>query len=512
MSDYELAVQWRHRYLYDSTAIHASQTLSANIHGALTNPALRWFSLRYKQNWLNDDLTAMQWLEQCQEIMWHAIQESNFSLEANEFYLDLVTFGTAVMAHEATPEGDFKFKTYMMRGVYFETDFDGLPTGVYRQKQYTAAQICRMFPDTCPKDIMEQAYSATNAGVMHSVVHAIIKNMDAQDVNLDLPLPPERRPIQERFILTKGAIELTGEPRGYYEMPVYICRWAKQAGSRFGYSPAMNVLSDIMTLNQLVELILRSAEKVIDPPILAPDRGIFGDINLEPGGVTVVRDPKVVMPFESKARFDVSQLQRENLQKTIRDAFYMDQLQLKESPEMTATEVNARLQQMQRLLGPALSRIEADFMDRLINRSFNILYRAEKFPPMPDIVMASGAELDIDYVGQLARGQKYEDVGAIDRMLMSVQNLAPVAPDIVDVVNFEEVFRVLANRLSVPASVLRTREEVAAIREEKAQQAQQEQAMAQMEQMAGAMQQGSQAAKNMSEAGGVGGGLGEMGQ
>ena len=508
MNDYELAVQWRHRYLYDSTAIHVSQNLAANIHGSLTNPSVRWFTLRYKQDWLNEDVEAMRWMETAQEALWYSIQESNFSLEANEFYLDLVTFGTAVMAHESSPEGDFKFKTYMVRGVYFEEDFDGKPTGIYRQKQYTAAQICRQFPENCPPDIMEQGLSATNAGTMHSVIHAIIKRPYAEEANINLPLPPDRRPVEERFILQKGAIELTQEPRGYYEFPAYVCRWAKQAGSRFGYSPAMNVLSDIMTLNQLVELILRSAEKVIDPPILVPDRGVFGDINLTPGGVTVCRDPKAMQPFESKARFDVSQLQREQLQKTIQDAFFWNQLQLKESPEMSATEVNARMSLMQRLLGPALSRLEADFLDPLVKRGFNILFRSEKLPPLPDVVMAAGGEVDVEYTGILARGQQMEEVQSIDRMMLTLQNLIPIVPQIADTINFDEVFRVMARNLSVPAQCIHSREEVEQIRQARAEQEQAQQEMMMAEQMAGAMKDAGSATKDFAQAGGVSGDIG----
>jgi len=507
MSDQELAIQWRHRYLYDSTAVTSAQTLAAHIHGALTSPAMRWFNLRFQQDWLNDNLEAMTWLEECQDIIWFNLIESNFNLEANEFYLDLVTFGTAVMAHESTPDGKFKFKTYMLRGCYFEEDFDGNPASIYRQKQFTALQLWEQFPDTIPEDIMKQAKSATNCNTMHSVIH-VIRKRDFATVDLGSVLPPKRRPVEERFVLQKGAFELLKEPLTYYEMPAYVSKWAKQAGSKFGYSPAMNVLSDILTLNQLVELILRAAEKVIDPPILAPDRGVFGDIDLKPGGITVVRDPKMLIPFESRARFDVSQLQRETLQRQVRDAFFIDQLQIKESPESTATEINARMSLMQRLLGPALSRIESNFLEPLINRSFRILHRAEKLPPAPPVVMENNAEMAIEYLGPMSRGMKQEEVNSIDRMLMTVQNLVPMVPEIAQIVNWDECFRTMAARLGVPARILRTRDEVSQMREQQQKQQQQMQQAQYAEQMAGAMKDGAAANKDMVEAGGMGGDLG----
>ena len=140
-------------------------------------------------------------------------------------------------------------------------------------------------------------------------------------------------------------------------MPAYVLRWGRAAGSKFGYSPAINCLSDILTLNQLVEFTLKAAEKVIDPPVLSRQRGVIGDLDLYPGGNTVVRDPRDVVPFESGARFDVSNIEREKLIETIRQSFFVDQLELKQSPAMTATEVNVRYELMQKLLGPALSRM-----------------------------------------------------------------------------------------------------------------------------------------------------------
>jgi len=44
---------WRKREIYDSTAINASQTLAASIHGSITSPAFRWFDLQFRVDQLN---------------------------------------------------------------------------------------------------------------------------------------------------------------------------------------------------------------------------------------------------------------------------------------------------------------------------------------------------------------------------------------------------------------------------------------------------------------------------
>ena len=39
--------------VYDGTAIHAAELMSASLHGMLTNAATRWFSLRFGDDTLN---------------------------------------------------------------------------------------------------------------------------------------------------------------------------------------------------------------------------------------------------------------------------------------------------------------------------------------------------------------------------------------------------------------------------------------------------------------------------
>jgi len=104
---------------------------------------------------------------------------------------------------------------------------------------------------------------------------------------------------EEDRILYEDATQL-GDEGGYFEMPAFVPRWRKTAGSQWGYSPAMVCLSDVLTLNQLVELILIAGEKVVDPPVLGRRRGVFGDVDLRAGGYTTVADEKSITVFESK--------------------------------------------------------------------------------------------------------------------------------------------------------------------------------------------------------------------
>lgn len=64
--------------VFDTTAIHASEMLSASLHGMLTNPIRRGFDLRYRNEAMNQDDTAKEYLEEITDLLHKAFQRSNF--------------------------------------------------------------------------------------------------------------------------------------------------------------------------------------------------------------------------------------------------------------------------------------------------------------------------------------------------------------------------------------------------------------------------------------------------
>src|SRR5205085_2478003 len=88
--------------------------------------------------------------------------------------------------------------------------------------------------------------------------------------------------------------------------------------------------------------------------------------------------------LDTKTKSDIGQLILSELRASIRGIYFTDQLILHEKPDMTATEILALQEQMQRLMGPTLARLEAEFLNKLVQRVFRIMYRANAFLPLPD--------------------------------------------------------------------------------------------------------------------------------
>ena len=465
---------WRKREIYDSTAINASQTLAASIHGSITSPAFRWFDLQFRVDQLNQTQEAKEWLDDTADRIYNALQESNFNLEVGECYTDLVNYGTSVVLEEFTGDEltgeniELTFSAVPIKEAYFEEDHKGGISSFYRRLMWTPSQIISKFgEDKVPEKI--NALEASGKTDRLEVVYCIWKRKGIDEV--DGIVAPEKRPYAYRYILKEGG-ETLGEEGGYYEMPAYAPRWRKTSESKWGNSPAMNALNDILTLNQLVELILRSAEKAIDPSWVTTMNNIFSDLDLEPAGLTIARDPSKLSPLESAGRFDVGQLIKSDLVQSIQKAFYMDQLQLKDSPAMTATETMARMELMQRTLGPTLGRLQSDLLDPLISRTLNILFRSGQLKEFPESLKQNGGDIDVSYVGSLSRSQKMDGIANVERYLALLGGIAQFKPEVLDLFNQDKAARDLGNDLNVPAAYLNSDEDVEALRQQRAAQQQ----------------------------------------
>jgi len=505
--DHEQSINWRDRELYDGTAQNSAIMLAAFTHGNLTSASLDWFNPTFKGKTLKGLKDAKEWLEECGSLQKASLNESNLDLEIQEQYLDSCSMGTGYMMHDELKSGlDFGghyFKSQMMRQCYFEEDMDGNPVGFFIKRTYSPTQLAIKFGiESLPADIAQKlenpGISGDNTEDLIYCVYLDIANMNA---DVSQVLVPERRPYVGRYVLTRGQ-QFIGDEQRFYEFPAYVLRWARTAGSKYGHSPGIVALGDILTLQEMVRLNRTATEKTVDPPMKTTRRGIIGDLRLSAGGLTMVRDMDGLAPLMPANSYRVENGWRDiqDLRKRIEQYFFIDQLQLKESPQMTATEVRVRYEIMQRMLGPTLGRITSDLLDPLVKRSFWMMYRKKAFPRMPDSVAENKGELVIEYTGPLARAQMMGKVDGITRWLSLTSEMSqvPGMEEITDVPDADKVSNLIARILGVPEEVIRSEGDVKNRRAKRTKDRELAQQLA-------AAESASTSAKNMAQAGAAGG-------
>ncbi|RKZ93082.1 MAG: hypothetical protein DRQ40_08015 [Gammaproteobacteria bacterium] len=463
----ESSIEWSRTDVYDSTAPSAHQNLAARLHGTISNPSIRWFEIRYRDDDLNKNKEVAKWLSDANERVYYALQDSNFNLEINETYQDICGFGTSAMFLESGGDDPLIFKSIPLKEMCFESDWRGTVLRFYRLLEMTPAQILSQFgAKNVPDNIveMDKEGQQEKQDVLFSVYPRNNKIVPVGKMQRS-----DRRPWAYCYFL-KDTREMLGDEGGYYEMPVFVPRWRKTNSSIWGNSPAHLAMGDIMSLNKAREMQLKASEKAIDPPLFAEERAIIADLDLSAASLNVVRKLDGIKAFDSKFDIYVSDHMIDQLQNSVRDYFFYDQLMLPapQGTPATAYEISVRYEQLQKLLGPTLGRLQNDLLDPVVSRTFRVLARAGQIPPPPQAVIDAGAELEVEYIGALSNAQKADRAASIERYGVSLANLAPTMPEVLDVVDQEELARHLGRDLGVPPDVMRGEDEIKKLREERA--------------------------------------------
>ena len=466
----------RTEVLFDSTAITANNLLAASLHGTLTSPSLPWFTLKLRDEELMNERDVQLWLEDSGRRMYDTFNETNFNTEVHELYLDLCSIGTGALfveeANEGFEKGAIHFNTLHIAEYFIQENVNGKVDTLYRKYKLTARQAIEEFGEENVGEKIIEA-SKNKPDKQFNFIHAVEPTIDYEratgKAGTKLPYHSCHCCVEDKMIVRTG---------GYNEFPYLVPRWSKATGEIFGRSPSYNALPDIKTLNKAVEIGLKAWAKAIDPPLLVQDDGVIGRVRMTPAGITVVRNDGAIKPLQIGSNWQITDMKETQLRTAIRQAYYSDQLQLQEGPQMTATEVQVRYELMQRLLGPTLGRFQSEFLNPLIERTFGIMFRAGALMPEPEII--KGSKIDVEYVGPLARSQRMEEAVAIERLYSLAMNVVQIDPSIMDNIDHDEAIRMRAKLLGVPKTVLRGSEEVDEMREQRAEQ----QAMMQQQQLA----------------------------
>lgn len=463
----------RTELMFDGTAVHAAELLSASLHGMLTNASTRWFSLRFRDTDLDGDDEAKEWLESVEDVMYQAFSRSNFQEQIHELYHDLICFGTGVMFIEKDDEFQLRFHTRHVSEVYLTEDANGRVDTVFRKFRMPARAVMSRFNVALDSKIAKRAEK--NPYEMITLVHAVYPREERDTTKRT----SQNKPYASYYVDPDSKTILSES--GFDEFPYVAPRFLK-ASFEIGYgrSPAMTALPDIKMLNKMSEVTIRAAQKQVDPPLMVPDDGFMLPIRTVPGGLNFYRSGTRdrLEPLNIGANNPLGLAMEEQRRKAIQSAFYVDQLILSQGPQMTATEVIQRTEEKMRLLGPVLGRLQAELLQPLITRSFELLVRQKAFAPAPDFMKDSSIE--IEYVSPLAKAQKQGDVQSALQLIELFGPLAQFDQSVFDYVDVDGLAKYLLKTLSVPATTVRGDSEVEELRFQRAQQ--QEQMMqAQME-------------------------------
>jgi hypothetical protein len=155
---------------------------------------------------------------------------------------------------------------------------------------------------------------------------------------------------------------------------------------------------------------------------------------------------------------------------------------------MTATEVEARMEEKMVLLSPAINGQKGELTDPVIERSAKLLIRHGQLDPKP-----RGLETEIIYTGRLAMAMSTMQSNALGSVMAKWAPYMEVHP-IYDNIDMDKAFRHDARAHGVPEKLMRNKDQVETNRNDR-------KMMEMAPQGAEIMEKGSAAMKNLADAG-----------
>lgn len=441
--------QKKENRLFDSESVHSVELLASALHGMLTNPSLTWFGLTSGDEKLDGQSNIRMWLQSAVNKMIQVLNNSNFQTEIHELYIDLVSFGTGKLAIDADDDTIIRFSSGPIYESFIEENNKGVVDTCFTEKDWTIRQIIQEFgekviAEKCP-DLLEKVKQDPDA--CEKIIHCVFPRNEASKSKVPTKMAFASVHV---FPRTKQVLRESGYRMNRYAIP----RWTKLSNEKYGRSPAMKCLSDVKSLNVMVQSMLKAAQLRAAPPVQAPDDGLMSPVRLAPHGVTFYRSgtkDRVEM-MNVGGDLGVNEKMIEMFQLKIAKAFFINQLQLNEGPQMTATEVNQRTEEKLRLLGPILGRLHNELLKPIIDRVFEIMLEKKTFGDVPPEL--AGRALEIQYTSQIAKAQKSSQLDAFPRLLQTIGPVAQMFPEMWDNINADELFRYHAQSVDLPEKIL----------------------------------------------------------
>jgi hypothetical protein len=480
----------RMTYIFDTTALHSGGLLSAGLHALQSNPSTKWFRLVTMDPRLMEDVDVQFWLEDAEEQLLNVFRSParGFNAQMHEVYIDQVWFGNAGLFIDDLPGTGAMFSARPLRELYWAEDEYGRVDTIFRLVQMTARNAEKKFGDKAGKKVKELIKKEEFEEKV-DYLHAMLPTDDPDPKSL---LPQRRMKIHSVYVV-KDDMEVASEG-GYEENPCPTPRWEKCSDETYGRGPGVFALADAMMLNEMNRTVLTAGQKATNPPSLVADDNILSNVRLHPNGVMVTRadafmqrrGPIEVFPVDARG-VGIGAEMLAARQVNVRQHFMPELLQMitnRGATPMTATQVVELSTTYMNIVSPILGGQQSGLLGPTIRRVFAIEKRRGAFLPEPTLLQ--GATLRVEYQSPAARAQSATEVNAIRDTLLDAQTFAETEPDVLHNLDFDQAIRRIAKFRGVPASVIRSMEEVLRNRAAEAKLAQATDAVQEAAVMAGA--------------------------
>lgn len=469
----------RNQNILDSTATLAANVARAGLTSGMTSSARPWFRFSTQDPDLEKFGPVKNYLEQVRLTLASTLLRSNFYNQIPLIWGDGVTFGTACMAMMDDPSDIFRFTAFPL-GEYYLANDDKLRVRVFiREFRMTVRQLVQAFgriedgkPDwSVFSPTVKNAWERGNYEQWIDVCHVIQPNVE-QDRSR---LYAKYKPFADCYYEANANENVYLRESGFDEFPIMAFRWEVAAGDVYGTDcPGIASLGDVKGLQQGEKISLNAIDKMVRPPMIAPEGAratrlsqLAGDVSYYGEGTT----DKLIRPLvdTSSFRVDLLELKHQQLRERINQAHFVDLFRLMSNidpKDVTATAINEMKEEKLLMLGPVFGQADQDVLKPLIDLGYAKLYHAGLLPEAPPEL--EGHVLEVEYISAMAQALKAIGRSGVDAFTGYTLQIAQVDPSVMDKFNSDKALENYADMTGVPPDMVRSDDDVGAIRQQKA--------------------------------------------
>jgi hypothetical protein len=465
--------------------------------GSMLRPSVKDAAVMYVEGL--EDHEGKAWLEDKSQVQRRAMYDrpAQYVVAAKQRERDLTIFGNAVVSIETMPDkSSLLYRKWHLRDTAWSDNLAGMTECVHRKWSPTAYDLRRIFTEGKLHEKVRECLQAGQDRYQEINCRHIVIPTDMYDG----PGPGVkgagkfRTPFVSIYLDVENeyVIEATGQ-RG---MMYNISRWQRISGSQYAASPAViAALPEARLLQAMTFTLLEAGEKYTNPPMLAPEGIIRGEMDLRAGGLTITsaeydeRTGQVLRPVvQDKSGMPIGLELQQRSEEMLRKAFYADKLQMPQrgGPQETAYEVGQRVQQYIRDALPLIEPLEIEVNGADHERTFAVLYDEGAFGT-PDTIpeSLSKAKVEFKFASPL-REQKDRQKGQVFLEGIQIINAATALdPAVANLPDAMITVRDVLEGIGYDTKWLRSPEAVQAAADAQAQQAQAQQMLDAMEQASG---------------------------
>ncbi len=370
-------------HLFDSAPVLARRDLGNAFSSMLRPRGQPWFRCTV----IDDDITqepgVKAWLESSTNIMRRALYErkAGFVRATKQGDHDYAAFGQCVLSVEEHSKGDgLLFRDWHLRDCVWAEGHEGGIDTLYRKMKMTARQIEQKFDKADLHQSIKNALKKT-PDQEFNVSHVMIPSSEYENGKQKKPFTSIYMDVENQVVLREG-----GSDSFRYIVP----RWQMLGSSVYAASPAaMTALADGRMIQSISRILVEAGEKAIDPPMVAVEEAIRGEINLFSGGVTWVDrayDEKkgglAIRPVELGKNVMVGAQLLDRVRSSLADAWYLSKLRMPRSGGKTAYETSQLVEEFIRESIPLFEPMETEYNLPILDAAFDVLWRNQGFGPM----------------------------------------------------------------------------------------------------------------------------------